>query len=78
MDHIHVKFGSKDPSKRLLQKAMNDLNEYFSVYMKISNPVIRGKWIRYDFEKSEGQLDAENVATHMLMGYLMAKGVEII
>lgn len=74
---LHIKFGNEDPSMETLQEAADSLNVYLSGYQRVYSPYINGKYISYEFEHS-GLWDNGEMACHMLAGYLMAKGVEII
>ena len=74
---IGIKFGNENPSDQVLRHAISDINSYLGRYQTVSYHDIDGKYIYFNLEHSD-IWDNSSMVQHMLTGYLMAKGVEII
>ena len=79
-DTIPIKLGWDDPSDELLSKMIDDINgQHLSVYAKLSEPRIDGKYLYLKYEYCDvNWRSCQYYISGMIHGYLMANGIEII
>jgi hypothetical protein len=78
-DTIAIKLGCEDPTEELLEELMQTINDYLSVYAKLAEPRIEGKYlyIKYFYCDDNWRMDGVYVSG-MIAGYLMANRIEVI
>lgn len=66
-----------DPSSELLNKLVEDVNNHLPLQERLSNPVINGKYVNFDYVRIE-HYDSTEYVSGMVAGYLLANGFEIL